>query len=81
MWFDKPVPYILCWTSSYRPVQELLLVKHAHSSFWKHFINLLIFSLWFQVNQRNEWGNIVKQFDNLKHCVNGEVALKQVYLR
>ncbi|XP_065205597.1 AT-rich interactive domain-containing protein 2 isoform X2 [Planococcus citri] len=36
---------------------------------------------WVKVNQRNEWGSVLDQFETLKHCVNGEVALKQIYLR
>jgi len=36
---------------------------------------------WVKVNQRNDWKNLLENFDLLSSCVNAEVALKQIYLR
>uniref|UniRef100_A0A023F105 Putative transcriptional regulator n=1 Tax=Triatoma infestans TaxID=30076 RepID=A0A023F105_TRIIF len=36
---------------------------------------------WVKVNSRNEWEQILKEFNIPKHCVNGAVAIKQIYLR
>ncbi|XP_073998819.1 brahma associated protein 170kD isoform X2 [Rhodnius prolixus] len=36
---------------------------------------------WVKVNSRNEWDQILAEFNIPKHCVNGGVAIKQIYLR
>ncbi|XP_060878635.1 AT-rich interactive domain-containing protein 2 isoform X2 [Metopolophium dirhodum] len=36
---------------------------------------------WVKVNQRNDWKNLLENFDLLSSCINAEVALKQIYLR
>ncbi|VVC38248.1 Armadillo-type fold,DNA-binding RFX-type winged-helix domain,Armadillo-like helical,ARID DNA-binding [Cinara cedri] len=36
---------------------------------------------WVKVNQRNDWKNLLENFDLISSCVNAEVALKQIYLR
>ncbi|XP_050521717.1 AT-rich interactive domain-containing protein 2 isoform X2 [Daktulosphaira vitifoliae] len=36
---------------------------------------------WVKVNQRNDWKNLLENFNLNSSCVNAEVALKQIYLR
>lgn len=36
---------------------------------------------WVKVNSRNEWDQILDEFNIPKRCVNSDVALKQIYLR
>ena len=35
----------------------------------------------FQINYRNEWEELVEEFDLPKKCVNASVALKQIFMR
>lgn len=36
---------------------------------------------WVKVNSRNEWDQVLDEFNIPKHCVNSDVAIKQIYLR
>lgn len=42
---------------------------------------LLSVSALFQVNAKNSWEELTEKFNDLSKCVNGCVALKQIYLR